>query len=132
LQQRIAQSRPVSIVPRAINRNNTKINKGRTTNLVVAGPGQLLWRNGSPLPVSSNPQLGVNFVLGYQFALHDVAVQEVVVHCLCDDFGNCLGVELDESVVFLFSSLESRIMRMDRERERKTGTPSCSWTNEDG
>ena len=42
----------------------------------------------------------MNFVLGYQFALHDMAVHKVVVHSLSDDFGDGFRVKLDKSVVF--------------------------------
>ena len=52
------------------------------------------------LLVRADPELGVDFVLGHQLAFEQVAHEEVVVHCLCDDLGDRLGGHLDVCVVF--------------------------------
>lgn len=71
----------------------------------MLGPGQLLWGHSPPFPVRSNPQLRVHLVLGDDFALHDVTVEEVVVHRVGDDLSHRRRVELDETVVLGLAGL---------------------------
>jgi hypothetical protein len=62
-------------------------------------------RDGPPLSVGTDPEVGVDLVVGDDFAAKDVAEEEVVVHRLRDDLGDGEGGEEEEGVVFRLSSL---------------------------
>ena len=64
-----------------------------------------MWYN-SPLPVRTDPEFGMHFILGYHLARQNVAHEQVVVHGLCDNFRHRGRVELDERIVFRTTGLK--------------------------
>jgi hypothetical protein len=58
---------------------------GGVTNLIVLHACYPVSRNDSPFAICANPEFRVHFFLRDHVALDDVAHEEVVVHCVCDD-----------------------------------------------
>lgn len=81
-------------------------------------------RHWSPLPVGTDPKLRVDFVFGNDLALQKVAVQQVVVHGLRDDFGDGRRLEFDEAVVFRLASLDHN-ETMTKTGRREINIPFC-------
>ena len=52
---------------------------------IVCDTGDAITRYGPPLSVRADPELGMDLVLGDDFARKNVAHEEVVVHGLRDD-----------------------------------------------
>ena len=63
-------------------------------------PLNLIMRNDTELLVCALPSVRVEFFFGDELAFEEVSEHEVVVHCVCDDFGDFVGGELDEAKVF--------------------------------
>lgn len=52
---------------------------------------------------STDPQLGMNFVLFEELTLQQFPREEIIVDSFCDDLGDLKMLELDEAVVFRLS-----------------------------
>lgn len=68
-------------------------------------------RYDSPLPIRTDPERRMDFLLRDYLTLKNVAHEQVVVHRLRNDLGDCRRVKFDEAVVFRAAGLVEKDQR---------------------